>query len=235
MGYRKFTDKTTLTDAREATEYTVEALDAYPDKALPALAKQLDPLLAQLDPLEAARRKARRLMIRANACVRTWDGVSDDLVREFVKDVLGAVRQDRGAKLFTDIFRTTPSDIVAMTLAPEVEEFEHIVGVLAAKTTPADLRKTWTPKLSRALEQSRAALALRKTAIAAQAEAEADIARAIEKLDRARRSADGALTSYAAEHDLPADFNERFFPASSGSAKKSAGKPATNGSAPTPA
>lgn len=235
MGYRKFTDKTTLTDARESTEYTVEALGAYPDEAVQAVANPIDPLLTSFDALESARRKARRLGIRANARVRTWDGVSDDLIRDFVKDVLAAVRQDRAAPLFTAIFRNTPSDIVAMTLAPEVEEFEHILGALAAKDTPADLRKTWTPKLSKVLQQSRDALALRKTAIAAQANAESDIVRAIEKLDRARRNVDGALTSFAAQNGLAADFNDRFYPASSGgSAKKTAASP-SGGDKPPPA
>jgi hypothetical protein len=226
MGYRKFAERTTLTDARESAEYTVEALDAYPDKAVHSLSKSIDPLLTSLDTLEAARRKARRQVIRANAGVRTWDGVSDDLVRDLVKDVLGAVRQDRAAPLFTAIFSSTPSEIVALTLAPEVEEFARILEVLAAKSTPAELRKAWTPKLSHALESSRAALLLRKTAIAAMAEAEADVVRAIERLDRARRGADGALTSYAAGKALPADFNDRFFPSTSGGSAKRTAAPA---------
>lgn len=224
MGYRRFTEKTTLSDARESAEYTVEALGAYPHKSVQALGSAIEAVLGSLDALEGGRRRARRLTIRANAHVRTWDGVSDDLVRDLVKDVLGAVRQDRAAPLFTAFFPSQPSEIAAMSLSLEVEELARMLTVLAAKTTPAELRKAWTARLSSAIEESRAALALRKSAIAAHAEAEADIARAIERLDRVRRNADGALTSFAAQNARSADFNDRFFPASSGtsSAKKSA-------------
>lgn len=222
MGYRKFTEKTTLSDARESAEYTVEALGAYPHKAVQSLGAAIETILASLDALEGGRRRARRLTIRANAHVRTWDGVSDDLVRDLVKDVLGAVRQDRSAPLFTAFFPSPPSEIAAMSLALEVDELARMLTVLAAKTTPADLRKAWTSRLGSAIEQSRGALALRKSAIAAQAEAEADIARAIERLDRVRRNADGALTSFAAQNARSADFNDRFFPASSGSSAKKA-------------
>ncbi len=231
MGYRKFTEKTTLTEARESTEYTFEALDAYPDKAVGALGKPLDPHLTALDALEGRRRKARRMGIRANAQVRTWDGVCDDIVRELVKDVLGAVRQNREHALYLAFFPSTPSDIVDLTLAPEVEEFDRLSSVLAAKTTPADLRKAWAHRVDDAKKHGRDALKLRKDALLAQAEAEADIARAIERLDRVRRGIDGALTTYAAEHDLPAEFNDRFFPATATPTKKTPATPEP----PTPA
>ncbi|MFO0651522.1 MAG: hypothetical protein U0326_35200 [Polyangiales bacterium] len=231
MGYRRFTEKTTLTDARESTEYTFEALDAYPDEAVRELGKPLDAHLTGLDGLEVKRRKARRMGIRANARVRTWDGVCDDIVRELVKDVLGAVRQNRKDALFVALFPTSPTEVVALTLAPELEEFERISSVLAAKTTPAELRKAWASRVDGAAKSGNDALKLRKAALAAQAEAEADIARAIERLDRARRAVDGALTTYAAEHDLASDFNERFFPATSTSTKK----PSPTPDNPTPA
>ncbi len=202
MGYRKYTEKTTLTDARESTEFTFEALDAYPDAALHALGKPLDAHLTALDGLEVERRKARRMGIRASARVRTWDGVCDDIIRELVKDVLGAVRQNRKDALFLAFFPDTPTDIVELTLAPELEEFDRIGAVLAAKTTPAELRKAWANRVSEAAKNGRDALKLRKDALTAQAETEADIVRAIERLDRARRAIDGALTTYAAEHDL---------------------------------
>ncbi len=136
MGYRRFTEKTTLSDARESAEYTVEALGAYPHKSVQALGSAIEAVLASLDALEGGRRRARRLTIRANAHVRTWDGVSDDLVRDLVKDVLGAVRQDRAAPLFTAFFPSQPSEIAAMSLSLEVEELARMLTVLAAKTTP---------------------------------------------------------------------------------------------------
>lgn len=230
MGYRRFTEKTTLTDARESTEYTFEALDAYPDEAVRELGKPLDAHLTGIDACEVKRRKARRMGIRANARVRTWDGVCDDIVRELVKDVLGAVRQDRTDALYLSFFPSAPSEVVALTLAPELEEFERISAVLAAKTTPAELRKAWAARVDSAAKIGNEALKLRKAALAAQAEADADIARAIERLDRARRAVDGALTTYAAERGLASDFNERFFPATSTSTKKTA--PTPDGPAP---
>ncbi len=232
MGYCRFTEKTTLTDARESTEYTFEALDAYPDAAVRGMGKPLDAHLTGIDGLEAKRRKARRMGIRANARVRTWDGVCDDIVRELVKDVLGLVRLDRKAALFLAFFPTSPTEVVALTLAPELEEFERILSVLAAKTTPAELRKAWTSRVDDAAKNGRDALKLRKEALAAQAEAEADIVRAIERLDRVRRAIDGALTTYAAEHGLASDFNDRFFPATSARTKK---KTPSTPDKPTPA
>ena len=59
-----------MVDARESSEFTVEALDAHPDEAVRAQARGLQALLDQADALQAAYRKARRLVVRANALAK---------------------------------------------------------------------------------------------------------------------------------------------------------------------
>src|SRR5262249_27124220 len=159
------------------TAYTLEALDAYPDKEVSGLAKALSNQLDQLDPLEAAQRKARRATIRAAARVRMADTGADDAMREFVKDVLAAVRQKREHPLYKAFFAKTPTELVALALAPELEEVERILEVLARKTTPAELRKRWVPLWKAAVTTGKAALAERKAAATATSDAALEASR----------------------------------------------------------
>lgn len=212
MGYRLFSDTTTFADAVDSATYTFEALDAYPDPELKALAKPVAKLLEQEAPLLIAHRKARRATIRANARVRTANGILDDHIRELAKDALGEVRQDRSAPLYVELFPSAPNDIISLSLEPEIPEIERIVTVLARNTTPASLRKAWQKRLVDDVVLGNAALAERKAAATATSDAFATTSRWIEACDRARRAIDGALTTHAAEHGLPSDFNDRFFP-----------------------
>lgn len=220
MGYRAFDEDTTLDEARESAEFTEAALAAYSDAELQALGKSLDKLLAEADSLAIAIRGARRQLVRANAYVRVGDALSDDLIRELVKDVLAAVRQDRTADLFVAVFPTNPGDIVAMSLAPELEELVRIKAVLAADPTPASLRKQWSKPLDEVIARGQSALADRKRATAAQSEAYDKVTRWVERVDRQRRAIDGALTTYAANKHLSRDFNDRFFPGTPGRSKR---------------
>ena len=229
MGYRAFRDGTTFDDARESSEFTVEALDAHPDEAVRAQARGLQALLDQADALQAAYRKARRLVVRANARVRIADALADDELREFVKDLLGEVRQDRAAPLFQAFFPQAPTSVIELSLAPEVEELDRMLEVMAVKTTPAALRKAWEGRLKEVTRRGRSALADRKAATATLAEASDGVTRWIERADRARRAADGALTAHGANHDLPRDWNDRFFPGAP--ARRRAEKPPAS---PTP-
>ena len=181
MGYRSFNERTTFADATDSATYTVECLDAYPDPAVQSLARPLNKLLDQEAPLLLTQRKARRAMIRASARVRAADGVADDHVRELVKDALGAVRQDRSAPLFQDLFPSKPTDIIALSLLPEVAELERMITVLGRETTPASLRKAWQKKLGDDVALGNAALDERKAALAATAEANAAATRWVER------------------------------------------------------
>ena len=109
------------------------------------LQRRLD--LEQEAALLIAHRKARRATIRANARVRTANGILDDHVREIAKDALGEVRQDRSAPLYVELFPTRPAEIIALSLEREIPELERIVTVLARDTTPAPLRKAWQKRL----------------------------------------------------------------------------------------
>src|SRR4051794_26309239 len=118
MGYRAFSDRTTFDDAVDDSAFTVEGLDAYDlDAGVRALASPLTKQLEQEGALVLALRKSRRALVRANARVRTADGIADDDVREFVKDVLAEVRQNRQAPLYVDLFATgTPTALVDLSL-----------------------------------------------------------------------------------------------------------------------
>jgi hypothetical protein len=224
MGYRAFNEKTTLSDAEESSIVTVAALEASPHDAIGCLAGALTALLATVDAIEAGQRKARHAAIRAGARVRAADGFADDEVREFVKDVLAAVRQDRAAPLYLAFFQSAPTAIIALSLAPEIEEIERWVAVLAEKSTPVELKKAWSKRWKDVVEKGRAALDERKVATAAGVETSAKGTRWIERADRARHAIDGALTSYAAEHDLPATSTTASSPAPQVHGAASAGK-----------
>jgi hypothetical protein len=212
MGYRLFAENTTFADAVEIATYTFEALDAYPEPELRSLAKPLVKLLDQESALLIAHRKARRATIRANARVRTANGIIDDHIRELAKDALAEVRQDRSAPLFAELFPSRPADIIALSLEPEIPEIERIIKVLERDTTPASLRKAWHKSLGDDVAMGNAALDERKAGAAATSDAFAATDRWIQDCDRVRRSIDGALTTHAADHRLTSDFNDRFFP-----------------------
>lgn len=214
---RQFQEKATLDEARESTEYTADALDAWPDKPVQALARPLRALLDALATIESRRREARRALTRANANVRIWDGYADDLLREFNKDLLGAARQDRTSDLYRAFI---PDDLAALTdlsLEPESAAFTAMLAELRKKTTPEALRKRYVPEFERVTTNANAAIDSRKQAVVAIAAADADFARWKDQANRRRRAIDGSLTTHAAEKGLPADFNERFQPAVGGS------------------
>ncbi len=219
MGYRVFGEDVSLGEAEESCAFTVEALDAHPAEAIRALSRPLASHLEALIAVEAASRKARRAVIRGNARVKVGDGVADDEVRELVKDTLGRVRQDREAPLYRAFFAGAPSDVVAMSLAPEVTELERWEGILGTNAEAAALKTEWQPRIAAVVTRGKEALADRTAAVTASAEASLAARQWVERADRLRRAIDGALTAYAAEHELPRDFNERFFPKAAPSRK----------------
>ncbi len=229
---RTFGETTSFDSARDQSLFTLEALDAHADKQVRDLAKPLAQHLATGDKVEENRRAANRAAVRANARVRMRDGEADDAAREFSKDVLAAVRQDRTAPLFRLLFSHSPSDLIALSLAPELDAIDGIVATLGDHSVPADLRKKWTALWTRLLAAGRAALAERDEAARAAASSSLEVERWIARADKHRRAIDGALTQYAAENDLPADFNDRFFPAVTGSKRAKRTAPATQPGAP---
>jgi hypothetical protein len=234
MGYRAFSEKTTFDDANDSTAFTVEALEADDDPHVRALSQSVSTLLEKGDTLGAQRRKSRRAMIRANARVRTADGSADDALREFDKDLLAEVRQNRNDPFYQAVYAgETMSAMIDLTLAPEVEDLERVVAVLKGKDAPVDLRKTWVPRFEKVIEKGRSALDERKKATQLAAETAANIQRWIERLDRTRRALDGALTTYAAKQGKPRDFNGRFFPAASSTGRKTKAAPAPSDVAPS--
>lgn len=212
MAYRRFDEKTTFDDAQSSTLDTAEALAAHPDTAVSAMAKPLDAQLEQVDALEIQRRKAHRAAIRASARCRAASAIASDEIGELAKDVLGAVRQDRRAPLYVAIFPTAPADIKNMSIEPKMKEVDRMIGALAEKATPAALRKEWAPRLAAVAARGKAALAEREAAAKLSDEASAATAAWIAATDRERRKVDGALTTHAADRNLPIDFNDLFFP-----------------------
>lgn len=223
MGYRQFKGTTGLDEAIESTFFTQVALEAQDDAELAKLGKGVGALVAEGDAIAKELRAARRDVVRANARVRVMDGREEDEVRELDKDVLAAVRQDRDAPLYRALFPQTMSSVIALALEPQNAELTRIGEALGGKATPAALKKTWKTRLARLVEVGAEALTGRKRAAGAKAEVDLDVARWMERADRARRAVDGALTTYAANKGLPRDFNDRFFPAAP--SRKGKGEP----------
>lgn len=221
MGYRTFSDNTTLEEACDAAEFTAAALEAYPDETVRSLGKLLVPLLDQCDAMLAEGWRARRQVVRSNARVRTGDTVADEELHMLVKDLLAVVREDREAPLFKAFFPIPPSAVIELSLEPELEEIERIQGVLAMPSTPESLRQVWSTRLEGVARRGLSALAERRVAIAVLAESTVSASRWIERIDRARRLIHGGLTTYAADKDLPPDFGDRFFSAPLPSKKRS--------------
>ena len=226
MGYRSFNEKTTLDDARERTEYTFEALDAHAAPAVKDLAKSVSSHLDLCETVEKGRRTARRATVRANARVRMRDGDTDDTMREFGKDVLALVRQDRTAPLFRLFFPDPIAAVVNLSLAPELDAIETMISSLGDHSVPPDFRKKWVPIWKKIVAAGREALDERTAAARETVSSAMDVERWISRADRLRRVIDGALTKHAAENGLSADFNDRFFPAASRTRKN--GKSADN-------
>ncbi|MSP60305.1 MAG: hypothetical protein EXR72_08185 [Myxococcales bacterium] len=212
MGYRKFTDRTTFDDATESAEFTAAAIEAHAEADFMVHVHAMNEKLHESDSIAIARRKAQRLLARANALVKSADAFADDNVREFGKDVLAEVRMDRNAPLFRAFFPVRPGVIVDLALEPEMVEFVRIVGVLEEKSTPADLRKEWLPRCRAILVRGEKALEERKRALSGVSSSAAAVADWMVRLDGIRREIDGALTTHAAQKGLVHSFNDRFFP-----------------------
>jgi hypothetical protein len=74
------------------------------DKPFGALAKPVEKLIVQWDMLDIERRAKKRAIGRANALVRRRDVQADAVITAIHNDVLGHVKQDREAALFTRLF-----------------------------------------------------------------------------------------------------------------------------------
>lgn len=235
MGYRAFNDNTTFDDADDSSLYTVESAAAYPDPAVGKAAAGIHAKLDEVDEREAERRKARRATIRASARSRAASARADDEIGELAKDVLGAVRQDRGAPFWISVFPIAPADIKAMSIEPKMKEIDRMIGAITDKKAPAELRKAWSKRLADVAARGAEALGERKAAEQLSGATSLRIAAWIVAIDRERRKLDGALTTYAAENDLPRDFNDRFFPPAPAAPKAKKNGKAKKDDAPTEA
>src|SRR5512132_355761 len=132
MARRELTERTSWDDGYGAVAYLADALALAgedTDKAVGALAPQVESLLSRWEVLDNDRRARRRAIGRAHALVRRRDLAADTTVTNLHNDTMAQVRQDRAAPLFTRLFPDSLSVVVRMALESELP----VLRVLALK------------------------------------------------------------------------------------------------------
>lgn len=216
---REFDEKTGWEGGRAEVLYTFAVLEAAGshDKLKRAITLQLD----RWNTLEKARRAAEDGVVTANACVAWADHVLDNAVRGFANEVLHDVGGDATKRNFTAFFPEPPSEVIRMGLEAEVDRCERFAVV--AEKVP--LSKAATAKLAAvtaAMEAGKAALARRRDAYNAQAQASLDVASWKESANATRVSVFVQLQAWALEHEEERAYADRFFPVRTATRRKGA-------------
>ena len=215
MARRELTERTSWDDSHGAVAYLADALalageDA--DKAVGALAPQVENLLSRWEVLDIDRRARRRAVGRAHALVRRRDLAADTTVTDLHNDTMAQVKQDRAAPLFIRLFPDSLSVVVRMALESELPVLRVLALKLAEDETPEALKKAHTKPLTEAIEKGDAALRNREEAFAASGRVSAKIASWREDVNAALLGIEGALKLIASERKLGPAWVDTFFP-----------------------
>jgi hypothetical protein len=228
MGRRDLTDRTSWDDGYGIVAYTADALvlgGEDGDKAVGALAKPVEKLLAQWDTLDAERRAKRRAVGRAHALVRRRDVQADAVVTALHNDVLGYVKQDRSAALFVRLFPDPLSSVVRMALESQLPVMRALALALDDPETPAELKKAHAKPLADAIAKGQAAIQAREEAFSAAGRTSARIASWREDANHVLLGVEGALQQIASERRLGAEWVDAAFPTVERAKKKTKGAP----------
>lgn len=208
---REFSDRTTLDAARADLLFTVSVLEA--SQAHDRLLRALRPVLAKWTEADGGRRSADDGIVRANARVAWSDHVLDGAVRAFANELLRDVGGKADHPTFRAFFPEAPSEVVRLGLASEIERVERFAAV-AAKVKLSKAAAERLAAVKRAVTAGEAALAQRKDAYLAQAQASLDVAAWVQSANAARVSAFVQLQSWAVENNEDRAYADRFFPSS---------------------
>lgn len=220
MGLRLFTQDDGWDAMRDDTRYTVGVLRA--SKAHAALAKPLLAALGRWDELDKTHLAATGAVVDANAAVAWGNAVLDDAVRSHARQCLDDAGGDRDSGLFRAYYAGAPSDIIDLALEAEIAALQHFDE--AAKARPPS--KTLAARgaaVQAAVAGGEAALAQRLEAALGATRSSLSVAAWREGVNKARRTAHAALTTYGTERDEPRDYAERFFPTARRGGKKGGG------------
>jgi hypothetical protein len=215
MGRRELSERTSWDDTYNLVAYTADACALAGedgDKEVGALAAPLEKLLSRWEDLDVERRKARRTIGRSHALVRRRDVQADAVVTDLHHAVLGHVKQNRKAALFTRLFPDPLSTVVRMALESELPMLRDISIKLAEGETPAAIKKAHQKGIGDALDRGEKAIRGREEAFAAAGRTSARIASFREDGNHALLGIEGALKQIASKRKLGSDWVDAFFP-----------------------
>jgi len=216
MSRRELTTRTSWDDSYGVVAYSADALSLAAedgDKPVGALAKPVEKLLTQWDALDTERRARKRGVGRAHALVRRRDVQADVIVTALHNDVLGHVKQDREAPLFTRLFPDPLSAAVRLALESQLPVMRALAHALGEDETPAALRKAHAKPLADAIAAGDAAIRAREEAFSVAGRTSARIASWREDANHVLRSVEGALQQIASERRLGGQSVDSYFPA----------------------
>ena len=215
MARRELTERTSWDDGHGAVAYLADALALAGedgDKAVGAVAHQVEKLLVRWEVLDVDRRAKRRAVGKAHALVRRRDLAADTTVTDLHNDTMAQVKQDRSAPLFIRLFPDSLSVVVRMALESELPVLRVLAHKLAEEETPAALKKAHTKALAEAIERGDAAIRGREEAFAVAGRVTAKITSWREDVNAVVLGIEGALKQIASERKLGQMWVETFFP-----------------------
>ncbi len=210
MGLRMFDENDGWDAMRGSVGFTVGMLHA--SKTHAAVAKPLLAALAEWDEHDQVLRDAAAAEVAANAAVAWQDGVIDGAVQEHARRLLDDCGGSRDHAAFRAYYPGAPSDLTDQALAAQIGAMKHFAEAAKAHP-PSEPLAARNAKVEAAMKAGRAALAQREEAALGVVRASLVTRGWREGVNKARRTVHAALVQWAADHDAPRDYAERFFPA----------------------
>ena len=192
--------------------FTVDALAARADDTeLTKLSHRVDGLLHDWENIDAEGRRLKRAVTRATAHVHVADATLDAALGAFARDLVALVSGNAESDLYKRFFPEAHEDVIAMGLDSEVPEVTLIVYTLEQNAeTPGALKGH--------LEPLRSSLRLGNGALAARADALAELGRHQARVEAWNETARSTLKSLrktlgriAEARKLPSTWAEAFF------------------------
>lgn len=174
------------------------------------LSRAVTQLFERWTKAEATRRAAEDGVAAAHARVAWCDFALDDAVRAFANELLRDVGGKGDAPMFRKYFPEMPSEVVRMGLEAEIERCAAF-DVVAGKVKLSKSAAQRLDAVRAAMKSGRDALAARRRAFDAQAQAALDVATWKEDANAVRRSVRNQLEAWALAEGGPGDYADRFF------------------------
>lgn len=205
---RTFDDETPWAAVRKDLRHTRATLKAAAVHG-PAL-KEIQKVLDRWHALNQQLIDAEDAVVDSHALVSWNDGVLDQRVGAFSRDLDHAVGGDRGHRTFTSFFPEAPGEVIRLGLESEIERTAHFDQVAGAIKLPKGAQDTLRD-VGEARTAGAGSLKAREESVKSEALAWLRVRQLKDDANSVRRSVFNTLERHAIDRGIGSDYAGRFF------------------------